>query len=157
MDGTSKRFCGQLSSAVMMTLGRMVSMIGAGLSRSRSTFLTLLLVGTLLLCHGIFGVLHLCSASPIPVHHEHEQLVSTGTGDTGMLAHEHATCHLTGAEYFAVLFATFIGLLILGLLLKGARLWHVVSPSFVSDRYLRSSVLHLPRGPTLPLLQVLRL
>jgi hypothetical protein len=144
---------GGSSSAVTTSLGRMVSMTDIGLSRSRSTFLTLLLVGALLLCHGVFGVAHLCPASKVPGYHEHEHPTST---DTGMAAHEHATCHLVGTEYFAVIFATFLGL-ILGLLFKGARLWDGVSLSFVSGRRLRPSVLHPPRGPTLPLLQVLRL
>jgi hypothetical protein len=122
-----------------------------GLLRGR--FLAILLVGALLLCHGLFGVAHLCPASKIPGYHEHEHPAST---DTGMAAHEHVTCHLVGTEYFAVIFATLLGL-ILGLLFKGARLWDGVSLSFVSGRRLRPSILHLPRGPTLPLLQVLRL
>jgi hypothetical protein len=122
---------------------------------SRGRVLALLLVGTLLLCHGVFGALHLCSDSSDPVHQDHKHLPLV---DGAVGAHEHPSCHLMGTEYFAALLITFLGL-ILGLLLKGAWLWGriIVSPG-PSEHYFPLVVFHLPRGPTtLPALPVFRL
>ena len=114
----------------------------------------LLLVGTLLLCHGVFGVLHLCSTTPTaPTHQTHEHPSVT---DETAAGHEHPACHLTGGEYFVVLFTAFLGL-VLGLL-KGTRLWGRVASFRPSKPYLPPLVSHPPRGPTnLPVLQVFRL
>ena len=114
--------------------------------------LALLLVGTLLLCHGVFGALHLCSTPTAPTHQTHEH---PSFADESVAGHEHPVCHLTGAEYFVVLLTAFLGL-VLGLL-KGARLWDRVA--FRPSRlYLQPWVSHPPRGPTnLPGLQVFRL
>ena len=121
---------------------------------SKGRQLALLLVGTLLLCHGVFGVLHLCFTPVAPTHqiHEHPSFADeTGVG------HEHPVCHLSGAEYFAVLFTAFLGL-VLGVLLKRARLWDRVTSLKFSEPYLPPLVPHPPRGPTdLPVLQVFRL
>lgn len=67
-------------------------------------------------------------------------------------------CHLMEvAHYFAVFLAAILGL-VLWLLLKGARLWGRGATPFVFGLLrLRSPVLHPPRGPTLPVLQVFRL
>ncbi len=74
-----------------------------------------------------------------------------------MAAHEHTSCHLAGADYFAVLLTTFLGL-ILGLLLKGLRSWaSAVDVPLTAGRRFTPVVLHPPRGPTLPVLQVFRL
>jgi hypothetical protein len=114
----------------------------------------LLLVGTLLLCHGVFGVLHLCSSPTAPTHQSHEH---PSFADETMVGHEHPVCHLTGGDYFTVLFTAFLGL-VLGLLLKGARLWDRVTSLKLPEPYLPPSVSHPPRGPTaLPVLQVFRL
>ena len=117
--------------------------------------LALLLVGTLLLCHGVFGALHLCSTpTTAPTHQTHEH---PSFADETVVGHEHPVCHLTGAEYFVVLFTVFLGL-VLGLLLKGARLWGRVASCKPSRPYLPPLVSHPPRGPTkLPVLQVFRL
>ena len=119
---------------------------------SKGRQLALLLVGTMLLCHGVLGVLHLCSTPTAPTHQTHEH---PSLADETVAGHEHPVCHLTGAEYFVVLLTAFLGL-VLGLL-KGARLWGRVA--FRPSRlYLQPLVSHPPRGPTsLPVLQVFRL
>jgi len=121
----------------------------------RGRLLALLLVGSLLLCHGVFGILHLCSDSSAPIHQDHEHLPLI---DGAVGAHEHPSCHLTGAEYFAALLTTFLGL-ILGLLLKGVRLYRaIIAAPRPSDPYSPLVIFHPPRGPTtLPILQVFRL
>ena len=121
---------------------------------SKGRQLALLLVGTLLLCHGAFGVLHLCSTPTAPTHQTHEH---PSFSDETVVGHEHPVCHLTGAEYFVVLFTTFLGL-VLGLLLKGARLWCRATSLNLFKPYLPLLVSHPPRGPTKPpVLQVFRL
>jgi hypothetical protein len=121
---------------------------------TRAKVLALLLVGALLLCHGIYGVVHLCSASSVFVSEGHEY---SSLAQMGMVDHEdHPSCHPEGAEYFAVLFAAFLGL-VLGLLLEGARPYGKVATSFALDLRLRPSVPYPPRGPTLTVLQVFRL
>ncbi len=129
------------------------TLLGSG-GLTRAKVLALLLVGALLLCHGIYGVVHLCSASSVsvPEGHEHSSLAQSG-----MVTHEdHPSCHLEGTEYFAVLFAAFLGL-VLGLLLEGARPYGKVATSFALDLRLCPYVPYSPRGPTLTILQVFRL
>ena len=134
--------------------GRMISMTSTGLSRSRKVLLALLLVGTLLLCHGVFGALHLCHSSQASAGHVHEH---HSPADTGADTQEHAACHLMdAAHYFAVFLVAFRGL-VLGLLLTGARIWSRVTAPLVFHRRLSPSIYHAPRGPTLPVLQVFRL
>jgi|SRR5829696_4918888 len=81
--------------------------------------LSVLLIGTLLLCHGAFGALHLLCYSPECVgdaEHAAEHQAATGAvGD----AHEHPADHGTSTGYFAVLVVGLLGLL-WGLLPKGA-------------------------------------
>ena len=96
---------------------------------SKGRHLALLLVGTLLLCHGVLGVLHLCSTPIAPMQQTHEH---PSFADVTAVGHDHPVCHLTGAEYFVVLFTALLGL-VLGLLLKGARLWDRVA-SFRSSK-----------------------
>src|SRR5215218_8309110 len=87
---------------------------------SRAKFATLLLIGMLLLCHGVFGVVHLCTttqSSPSHVAHEHQ----SHTGEEGG-AHQHHQCHLMHvANYYAVLLTAFLGLVLGLLLLKNAQ------------------------------------
>jgi hypothetical protein len=70
--------------------------------------LSVLLIGTLLFCHGFFGSLHLLCFPPLCA------------GDAEHAAEHHAG-HATSTGYFAVLVVGFLGLL-LGLLPKGAPL-----------------------------------
>lgn len=81
--------------------------------------LSVLLAGTLLLCHGIFGALHLICYSPLCVdgaEHTAEHKSAAGAlGDT----HEHSADHEASTESFAVLVFGLLGLLV-GLLLRRA-------------------------------------
>ena len=106
--------------------------------------LSLLLIVTLLLCHGVFGALHLICASP------------ECAGDADHPAEHHAAGHATSTEYFAVLAVGFLGLL-LGLLPKCAPLrigldarWPVVLRRV-------PAVLRPPPTPTPLTLRVFRL
>src|SRR5919199_2208198 len=134
---------------------RIGSMTSTGLSRSAplgfpgGRLLALLLVGVLLLCHGVFGALHLCPASQVSASqvHEHHSPAETGAADL-----EHSACHLTSDAYFGVLLFT----VFLGLLLGGAWLWSRVNASRPFERRFRPLVLHPPRGPTAPLVGVFR-
>ena len=129
---------------------RLLSLLRGSIGRQ----LALLLVATLLLCHGVFGALHLCSTPTAPTHQTHEH---PSFADETVAGHDHPVCHLTGAEYFVVFFTAFLGL-VLGLLLKGARLWDRIASFGPSKPYLPPLVSHPPRGPTkLPVLQVFRL
>lgn len=124
------------------------------LHRSRGRLWALLLVGTLLLCHGVFGAMHLCSTPMASTHQAHEH---SSSADETVGGHEHLPCHLAGAEYFAVLLTAFLGL-VLGLLLEGARLWSRVTTSRIYELFFPAATFHPPRGPTtLPVLQVFRL
>jgi len=73
--------------------------------------LSLLLIVTLLLCHGAFGAMHLICASPEcagDAEHPAEHHAAAGAGGT----HEHPAGHATSTEYFAVLAVGFLGLLL---------------------------------------------
>jgi hypothetical protein len=80
--------------------------------------LSLLLVGTLLLCHGAFGALHLVCYPPECVgdmeHAAEHEAAAGGVGE----AHEHPAGHETSTGYLAVLVVGLL-VLLLGLLLKG--------------------------------------
>ena len=82
--------------------------------------LPLLLVFTLLLCHGVFGALHLvCYPPQCAGDAEHAGEHQAAVGGVGE-AHEHpAGHHGTSIGYFAVLVFGVLSLL-LGVLLKGA-------------------------------------
>jgi hypothetical protein len=128
--------------------GKIISMTSTGFSRSMKVLLALLL------CHGVFGALHLCPSSQASASHVHEY---HSPADTGAGIHEHAVCHLMdAAHYFAVFLVAVLGL-VLGLLLRGARLWGRVSAPLAFYRRLKPYISHPPRGPTLPVLQVFRL
>jgi hypothetical protein len=122
---------------------------------SRGRVLALLLVGTLLLCHGVFGVVHLCSTPTAHTHQTHEH---TSFADETVIDHEQQVSHLTGAEYFAVLFTALAGL-VLGMLVKGARSWSHIASFRSSERHLPPFFFHSQRGGPLklPILQVFRL
>jgi hypothetical protein len=139
------------------SLGKLVEMMGFTLSGyfpaglSRRQLLALLLVGALLLCHGVFGASHLCPTLQSSAEQSHEHPVPT---EMGMVAHDgHPTCHPMGAaEYFAVLLTAF-----LGLLLNRARLWSRVTAPLVFGRPFYPPIFHPPQRPTTPLIQVFRL
>ena len=119
----------------------------------------LCLVGALLLCHGVFGALHLCSttehAASADSHLTHDRHASS---EAGANTNEHPVCHLLhAAAYYAVFLAAFLWLVFGLLLLKGARLWSTSTAPAASLRRFGPVVLHLPRGPTLPVLQMFRL
>jgi hypothetical protein len=118
--------------------------------------LSVLLIGTVLLCHGFFGALHLV-CDPLEwciggAQHSAEHQTSTGAGD----AHEHHTGHGSTA-YFAVVA---LGLLVLILRLlpqcaAGLRIWLGTRWTAVLRRV--PAVLRPPPTPTPPVLQVFRL
>lgn len=100
----------------------MSSKTGPPMKLLGSRQLSLLLVFTLLLCHGVFGALHLvCYPPQCAGDAEHAAEHQAAVGGVGE-SHEHpAGHHGTSIGYFAVLV---VGLLILrlGLLLKGSPL-----------------------------------
>ena len=114
----------------------------------------MLLIGTLLFCHGVFGALHLLCYPPQcagDAEHAAEHQATAGASD----AHEHPAGHGTSPGYFAVLVGI-LGLL-LGLLPKGSPLrirleahWPVVLRRV-------PAVLRPPPAPTPLTLQVFRL
>lgn len=116
--------------------------------------MAIFLAFALLLCHGVLWGLHHCPDSQLSsAHQSHEHHLLAGNG---VVDHEEPGCHLGGgADYFIVLLATFLGLA-LGLLLKGVWPYKVTAP-FTSGRRLHALVMHPPRGPTVPVLQVFRL
>jgi len=117
--------------------------------------LSLLLIGTLLLCHGAFGAMHLICASPEcagDAGHPAEHHAAGGAGD----AHEHPAGHATSTEYFAVLAVGFLGLL-LGLLLKSAPLRVGLDARWLVVVRRVPAVLRPPPAPTPLTLRVFRL
>jgi hypothetical protein len=118
--------------------------------------LSLLLAGTLLLCHGAFGALHLVCYPPQcagEVEHAAEhQAVAGGVGH----AHEHPADHGTSTEYFAVLVVGLLGLL-LGLLLKGTPLRVGLGMPWTAILHRLPAAFHPPPTPTPINLQVFRL
>jgi hypothetical protein len=119
----------------------------------------LCLVGALLLCHGVFGALHLCSTTEHAASADsHLTQDHHASSEAGANTNEHSVCHLLhAAAYYAVFLAAFLWLVFGLLLLKGARLWSTSTAPAASFRRFGPVVLHLPRGPTLPVLQVFRL
>jgi hypothetical protein len=118
--------------------------------------LSVLLTGTLLLCHGIFGALHLVCDPPVCAGAAEHPAVHESAAGAAAGVHEHTADHGTGTGYFAVVAVGLLGLL-LGLLPKGAPLrigldghWPVVLRRV-------PAVLRPPPTPTLPALQVFRL
>jgi hypothetical protein len=118
--------------------------------------LSALLIGTLLLCHGVFGALHLV-CDPLEwcagAQHSAEHQTTAGAGD----AHEHDTGHGGSTAYFAV-----VALGLLGLMLKllpkcaaGLRIWLGTRWPAVLRRV--PAMLRPPPTPTLPVLEVFRL
>jgi hypothetical protein len=115
--------------------------------------LALLLVGTLLLCHGAFGALHLVCYSP-QCAGDTEHAAEHHAGVMGG-AHEHSADHGTSTGYFAVL----VGLLglLLGLLSKLAPLRITLAAPWPAVVGPVPAVSHPPPTPTPLTLQVFRL
>jgi hypothetical protein len=119
--------------------------------------LSVLLAGAVLLCHGVFGALHLV-CDPLEwcaggAQHSAEHQTAAGAID----AHEHPTGHDVSTPYFAVVALGLLAL-ILKLLPKcaaGLRIWLGTRWPAVLRRV--PAVLRPPPIPTLPVLQVFRL
>jgi hypothetical protein len=117
--------------------------------------LSLLLIGTLLFCHGIFGALHLlCYPPQCAGDAEHAVEHHAAAGAVGD-AHEHSADHATSTGYFAVL-AGFLSLL-LGLLPKGSPLRIRLDARWPVVHRLVPAVMRPPPTPTPLVLQVFRL
>ena len=131
--------------------------INSKLGRFWREFLALLLVGAVLLCHGVLWASHACSDT---------QVSSAGSQafgshlfvDKGAAEHEQTGCYSRIAtDHFAVLLTAFFGLIFLGLLSGTARSWIIGDKLRVFGRRPRTYAFNPPRGPTLPLIQVFRL
>ena len=117
------------------------------LSIKRLPALLVLLAGTLVLCHGVFGGLHLVCVPPECVGGA-EHGAEHGAQD------EHPAGHGTSTEYFAVVVAGLLGLLLSwlpkgGLSRAGSHWFPILRQAF--------AIFRLARAPTLPVLQVFRL
>jgi hypothetical protein len=120
--------------------------------------LSVLLIGALLFCHGVFGSLHLLCYLPQCIggaEHAAKHQASEVHDSHGHSA-DHGISHWISAGYFAVLVSSLLGLL-LGLLPKGALLriglgarWPVVLRRV-------PAVMRPPPTPTPLILQVFRL
>ena len=117
--------------------------------------LSVVLAGTLLLCHGIFGALHLVCSPPVCAGAaEHLAAHEAETGGAAN-AHEHPMDHGAGTEYFAVV-AALLGLL-LGLFPRGATARVRIGMGWPPVRRRAPIVFRPARAPTSPTLQVFRL
>ena len=117
--------------------------------------LSVLLIGTLLLCHGVFGALHLVCDPPVCAGAAEHPAVHESAAGAAAGVHEHPAGHGTGTEYFAVV-AGLLGLL-LGLLPKGALLRVGIGVGWPPVLRRASVVFRPARAPTSPILQVFRL
>jgi hypothetical protein len=123
--------------------------------------LSVLLVGTLLLCHGAFGALHLFCNSPeclSDARHaaEHRAEIGGAVGDAHEHPAEHGVGHGASAAYFAVLDFGLLGLL-LGLLSRRAPLRISRAARWPVALGPVPAVSHPPSTPTPRFLQVFRL
>jgi hypothetical protein len=116
---------------------------------TRERLLTLLLVGSLLLCHGAFGSLHQLKGPMLSDHSTVEEYTSHQEehGSTG--AHPMGT-----HDYAAALFALLLGMVHVLLRREGRDAYPTLrrTGSLPTTR-----IFHLPRGPDPPLSQVFRL
>ena len=118
--------------------------------------LSVLLVGTLLFCHGVLGAVHLICYSPQCADYaEHAAEHQAAAGAVGE-AHEHPADHGTSTGYFAVLVVGLLGLL-LGLLTKGAPLRIALGTHWPAVLRRVPAVFRPPPTPTPLTLQVFRL
>jgi hypothetical protein len=121
-------------------------------------FVIVLSAAVLLLCHGAFGALHLIPAPVLQqdLTGEHTTMHHP-SGARDSTPEELPAPHHAVSEYFAVLLGTFLGGLAFWLLFLNHRRRDGTSSvrRFVASP--PATVTNLPRGPTLPFLQVLRL
>jgi hypothetical protein len=113
---------------------------------TRERLLTLLLVGSLLLCHGAFGSLHQLKGPMLSNHPEHSSHHEERGPADGHPVGEH--------DYAAALFALLLGMVYA--LLRGEGRDVFPAPRRTGSLP-TTRVLHLPRGPGPPLSQVYRL
>ena len=132
----------------------------SSLGPSTQVLLPALLIVALLLCDGILGFAHQLSCDacgPTEVSGVHHGS-ATGVGETGSghTGNDDASGGLENHSYAAIVLAA-IGTALLVLLLK-VRRWREASPPRSTFRpHYSPFIIHRPRGPTLPSLQVLRL
>jgi hypothetical protein len=118
--------------------------------------LSVLLIGTVLLCHGVFGAMHLV-CDPLEwcagAQHSAEHQPRSGAGD----AHEHHTGHDVSTAYFAVVALGLLALM-LKLLPKCAAGLRIRLGTRWPELLRRvPAVLRPPPTPALPVVQVFRL
>lgn len=155
---TIKRGSRLYSTTLSRYFERCSASVGHPVSLSRpGGFLPVLLIGALLLCHGVLGFTHEMSRG---CDGPHPMVIAAPTGGhaadhSGGHGTEDPACGHTLTAYFAVVLALF-GAAFLGLLL-GAQKRRRDSGSPPRGPYPSPTTAHLPRGPTVPLLQVYRL
>ena len=125
-------------------------------------FLPLLLAGALLLCHGLFGALHLAPDPPTYSSLAGGHGVGHGVGHAaeghdGAGHGEQPAQHDPDVGYFAVLLVSLLGAVALRLLRHVPRRAGTLLAPRNSAGYLPHKLLARSRGPTPPLLQVFRL
>lgn len=118
--------------------------------------LSVLLIGTLLLCHGVFGALHLICHSPHCAGDAEHQTAAGAVGETHEHPTDHGTSYAPSAGYFAVLVFSLLALL-LGLIPGHSPLQITPDARLSSVLRLVHAVLRPPPTPTPLTLQVFRL
>lgn len=121
------------------------------------SFLSVLLIGALLLCHGAFGALHLihpCDPAEVPgTHHS----VAQHSGDAGGHPGDGPTDGLAGCSGYFAVGLTLFGATLLGLLLGRIRKTAEVRALRPCRPRYSPVLIFFPRGPSPPILQVFRL
>jgi len=116
----------------------------------RRVLAALCLVGTVLLCQGLYGALHKFSAADLPGAGYSSTIAAGQSGD-------HSGGDMGAWSCAAAILVVFLGAGSL-LLHQGARIWQRFIASLLSDKSFAPRVFHLPRGPTAASrLQVFRL
>lgn len=128
----------------------------------RGAALALLLAAALLLCHGGFGAHHLVQQSSTNHLHKHT-LAHAFNGSHGSASDAKTGVHTEGpgggcsscVAYFAILLVISLGTVLR--LVMAARPWTCIAAPSIAQLQLVPQVLHPPRCPTLPVLQVFQL
>jgi hypothetical protein len=130
-----------------------ISLHRADLARvpTRRKLAALFLVGTVLLCQGLFCALHQVSGIEIPVVEYSSSAIEPGHSG------EHSGGHFGMLECTAAILVVFLAA-VMRLFHKGVRIGSRFAASLLSNKYWPLSIFHLPRGPTVASqLQVFRL